>query len=178
MLLILFIFVSSLIINTLAQFAFSPLAGFNSKIYSDGLIYSEIRDSGTHAYISMANGSSYKLQKWDVSNSSNPVNVGSYSYSSQTKIFSYVYFVNGYVIASGNLNKVRIFNESSYSYVGNLSTNDVIGRAQYLSKTGIFAYGTSSGSFAYFNATNLPTVTVTYLSPSYSDFVFMEASPD
>jgi hypothetical protein len=55
--------------------------------------------------------------------------MGNYTYSSQSQPFGYLYFVNSYILASGNLNKVRIFNQSSYAYIGDLSTNDVIGRA-------------------------------------------------
>jgi hypothetical protein len=79
--------------------------------------------------MSVRDNSSYKIVEWDLSNSSNPVDVGNYTYINQTQIFSYLYFVNSYILASGNLNKVRIFNKSSFAYIGDFSTNDVIGRA-------------------------------------------------
>lgn len=114
--------------NSSAQFTAVPLPGFHSKTIPN-MIYSEIRNSGTETYLSISEGSVYKIINYNVTNSSNPVIAGNYTYSiGQTAYFSYVYFVNGYILASAYSNNVRVFNQSSYAFVGNLTTTDIIGR--------------------------------------------------
>ena len=71
-----FIFVLAIFaIKANAQFSFTPLNGFETKTYIDGLIYSEVRDLGNRAFISIRDGISNKIVSWDISDSSNPTNI-------------------------------------------------------------------------------------------------------
>jgi hypothetical protein len=74
------------------------------------------------------NNGYYKVVHWNLANSSNYYNAGNYTEITQSSIYNYVYLINGFVLASGNLDRVKVYNRSTYAYIGTLNTTDVIGR--------------------------------------------------
>lgn len=91
-------------------------------------------------------------------------------------MYYYTYFLNGYILgclAYDNM-PCRVFNQSSYAYLGTLSINLSFGRGEYLPSKNIFVFGATTGQFGYFTVTNLPNVTPVYVyNHSSVDFVFL-----
>jgi WD40 repeat protein len=86
--------------------------------------------------------------------------------------------MNGFVLANGMTQSTKVFNQSTYAFIGSLNTTDVIGRGAFISSLNIFVFGTKTGQIGYFNVNSLPNVNISYLTPSFSSFTFVRVSPD
>jgi hypothetical protein len=65
---------------------------------------------------------------WNLTNSSNYYNAGNYTEITQSSSYYFTYLINGFVLASGSLDRVKVYNRSTYAYIGTLNTTDVFGR--------------------------------------------------
>ena len=84
--------------------------------------------------------------------------------------------MNGYIVGclSSDNTPCRVFNQSSYAYLGTLSINLSFGRGEYLSSKNIFVFGATTGQFGYFTVANLPNVTPVFIhNHTSTDFVFL-----
>lgn len=103
--------------------------------------------------------------------------MGSYKETNaQSNIYYYTFFMNGYIVGClpSDNTPCRVFNQSTYVYLGPLSINLSFGRGEYLKTKNIFVFGATTGQFGYFTVANLPNVTPTYVyNLSSVDFVFL-----
>ncbi len=81
-------------------------------------------------------------------------------------------------MACANNYPPRLFNESTFAYIGTLSINLVFGRGEYISSKNVFFFGSSTGQVGYFTVDNniLINPAIYLHNDSYTNFVFLEKS--
>jgi hypothetical protein len=96
----------------LCQFKMSVFQKMPNTTYSQGLVYAAMRNNNNYLYVSVKYSTAplYRIDRWNVENSSN-ILIDSYSSDgTQNQLYSYIYFFEGYILASGNLNNPKLFN--------------------------------------------------------------------
>ena len=98
----------------------------------------------------------------------------------QTIPYLNFFFFKGYILASALNYPPRLFNETSYAYIGSLNLFATLAKGEYLASRDAFVFlDRTAGRVGYFQLNTLPLVSPVYLQDGTIDkFGFMMKSTD
>ena len=98
----------------------------------------------------------------------------------QTIPYLNIFFFKGYILASALNYPPRLFNETSYAYIGSLNLSETFDRGEYLASRDVFVFlHRQTGKVGYFRLNTLPLVLPVYLqNDTIKPFGFMMKSTD
>ena len=165
-------------------FAFQSILTNSTTITS--FSYATIRNNNTQQYVSAVENGIVKIIKFNTT-TSNVYRLGEYllpANISQTTAYSYLNFFRGYILACLNNVPCRVFNDSSFQYIGSLNQTFPSFKGFFLESRSFFVFATrtnismNSYGFGYFEIDTLPNINPVYvhIAAAGNSFVCVDKS--
>ena len=151
-------------------FAFQSILTNSTTITS--FSYATIRNNNTQQYVSAVENGIVKIIKFNTT-TSNVYRLGEYllpANISQSFAYSYLNFFRGYILACRYNVPCRVFNDSSFQYIGSLNQTFISFNGFFLESRSLFVFATqmnnysSSFGFGYFQIDTLPNINPVYVN--------------
>ena len=170
----LLLFILGLVCSQLNVQPFAFQSILTNKTTITSFSYATIRNNNTQQYVSAVENGIVKIIKFNTT-TSNVYRLGEYllpANVSQTTAYSYLNFFRGYILACLNNVPCRVFNDSSFKYIGSLNQTFRSFKGFFLESRSLFVLATSTNislnsfGFGYFKIDTLPNINPVYVTIS------------